>query len=102
VAADWAYPQIAVGRSSVNGAGRGVAMRLQTRLLMVRATLLLRRANRRRRQQLAGELATYTGQADLNDLYALLESYPDGQTSELREILGRQQIHRSWTAGRAI
>ncbi|MET0418116.1 MAG: hypothetical protein ABW022_19060 [Actinoplanes sp.] len=77
-------------------------MRLQTRLLMFRATLLLRRANRRRRRQLAAELATYTSQADLNDLYALLETYPDGQTSELREILGQQQIRRSWAAGRAI
>jgi len=78
------------------------AMRLQTRLLMFRATVLLRRANRRWRRQLAAELATYTNQADLNDLYALLETYPDGQTSELRGILGRQQIRRTWTAGRAI
>jgi hypothetical protein len=77
-------------------------MRLQTRLLMFRATLLLRQANRRRRRQLAAELATYTSQADLNDLCALLETYPDGQTSELREILGRQHIRRSWTAGQAI
>jgi hypothetical protein len=78
------------------------AMRLQTRLLMFRATLLLRRANRRRRRHLAADLATYTNDADLNDLYALLETYPDGQTSELREILGRQRIRRSWAAGRAI
>jgi|1186.fasta_scaffold428094_2 hypothetical protein len=75
-------------------------MRLHAQLLMIRATLLLRRANRRRRRQLAAELGTYRTGPELNDLYALLETYPDGQTSEIREILARQQAARFWTANR--
>jgi hypothetical protein len=74
-------------------------MRLQTRVLVFRAGLLLRRANRRRHRQLAAELATYRSQADLNDLCALLDTYPDGQTHEIRQILGQQQWPRTWTAG---
>jgi hypothetical protein len=73
-------------------------MRLQTHLMLFRATLLLRRANRRRRRQLEAELAGYSTEADLNDLHALLETYPDGQTRELRQILGRQWVQRSFRA----
>jgi hypothetical protein len=76
-------------------------MRLQNRMLMFRAGRLLRRANRLRRRRLAAELATYRSEADLNDLSALLDSYPDGQTQEIRQILGQQQMHRTWTGGRA-
>ena len=67
-------------------------MRLHDSLLVIRAGLMLRRANRLRRRKLAAELATYRSEADRNDLYALLESYPDGQTQEMRQILGRQQM----------
>ena len=67
-------------------------MRLRSSLLMIRAGLLLRRANRLRRRRLTAELATYRSEADRNDLYALLETYPDGQTQEIRQILGRQQM----------
>jgi hypothetical protein len=76
-------------------------MELRTRLLVFRAELLLRRANRRRRRQLEAELATYTSQADLNDLCALLDTYPDAQTEEIRQILCWQQMRRTWTAGGA-
>jgi hypothetical protein len=69
-------------------------MRLQTDLMLFRATLLLRRANRSRRRQLEAELATYSTEAELNDLHALLETYPDGQIYEVREILLRQQLRR--------
>jgi hypothetical protein len=75
-------------------------MQLRTRLLVLRAGLLLRRANRRRREQLATELAAYTSEADRNDLYALLATYPDGHTEEIRQILSRQQMRQVWTAGR--
>jgi hypothetical protein len=75
-------------------------MELRTRLLVFRAELLLRRANRRRRKQLAAELATYTSHAELNDLCALLETYPDNQTHEIREILAQQQMYRLWSGGR--
>ena len=74
-------------------------MELRTRLLVLRAGLLLRRANRRRRRALAAELACYTSQADLNDLYALLDSYDDGQTHEIRQILSEQSRRRNWPAG---
>jgi hypothetical protein len=73
-------------------------MNLRAQLLVLRAEILVRRANRRRRRQLAAELATYTSQSDVNDLCALLDTYPDGQTHEIRQILDRQQAGRMWTA----
>lgn len=73
-------------------------MELRTRLLVFRAGLLLRRANRRRRRQLAAELATYRSHADLNDLYGVLATYPDEQTEEIRQILWQQQKSRMWKA----
>jgi hypothetical protein len=76
-------------------------MELRARLIAFRAGLLLRRANRRRRRRLAAELATYTSQADLDELYAVLKTYPDGQTHEIRQILCEQQAYRIWTASRA-
>ena len=74
-------------------------MQLRTRLLVLRAEWVLRRANRRRRRQLEAELGTYTTQSDLNDLYGLLDSYPDGQTQEIRDILCEQQMRRIRTVG---
>jgi hypothetical protein len=98
-AAESAYREAAVGWLSVDDAGRGAAMELRTRVLVFRAGLLLRRANYRRRRQLEAELATYSSQADLNDLCALLDTYPDAQTQEIRQILCRQQMRRIRTAG---
>ena len=69
-------------------------MELRVRLLVLRAELHLRMANHRRRRQLTAELAGYSGEADLNDLHALLDAYPDGQTQEIRQILCRQQLRR--------
>jgi hypothetical protein len=88
-----------VGWSSVDGAGQGVAMDLRSRFLVFRAEIVLRRANRRRRRQLQAELATYRTQSDINDLCALLDSYPDSQTQEIRDILADQQMRRRWTVG---
>lgn len=76
-------------------------MQLRDRILVCRAELILRRANRRRRRQLAAELAAYVSQSDLNDLYAVLNTYPDGQTLEIRQILHQQQVRRTWSAGGA-
>jgi len=98
-AVESAYREFAVGWLSVDDAGRGAAMELRTRMVVFRAGLLLRRANHRRRRQLEAELATYSSQADLFDLCALLDTYPDAQTQEIRQILGRQQMHRSRTVG---
>jgi hypothetical protein len=72
-------------------------MKLRTRLLVTRAELLLRRENRRRRRRLAAELACYSSQADLNDLCAILDAHPDGQTHEIRQLLAGQQLRRMWT-----
>jgi hypothetical protein len=76
------------------------AMGIKTRLLVFRAGRLLRGANRRRRRQLAADLGTYTSEADLNDLYAILATYPDEQTDEIRDLLCRQSAHRLWTGRR--
>jgi hypothetical protein len=69
-------------------------MDLRTRLMIFRAGILLRRANRRRRRVLRAELAGYSSQADVDDFCALLDAHPDGQTWELRDILAGQQIRR--------
>ena len=67
-------------------------MRLRSRLLVWRAGILLRAANRRRRRRLIAELADYRTPAEIDDLWALLESYPPGQTQELRDVLAAQQL----------
>jgi hypothetical protein len=72
-------------------------MHLRARLLVIWADLLLRAANRRRRRQLSAELSTYVSHAELNDLHAALDTYPDGQTHEIRQILRQQQTQRLWT-----
>lgn len=76
-------------------------MELRVRLLVVRTDLLLRAANRRRRRQLVAELSTYVSHSDLNDLHALLDTYPDARTQEIRQILQSQQARRRWDARRA-
>jgi hypothetical protein len=76
-------------------------MEWRARLLVFRAGWLLRAANRRRRRQLAAELGRYVGHAELNDLHAALDMYPDGQTHEIRQILQRQQANRIWTTRRS-
>jgi hypothetical protein len=75
-------------------------MGLRGRLLVFRVGLLLRAADRRRRRRLAAELSAYASHADLIDLHAMLDTYPDGQTREIRQILRRQQAGRMWASGR--
>jgi len=67
-------------------------MRLRSRVLVWRAGILLRAANRRRRRRLIAELADYRTPAEIDDLWALLESYPPDRTHELRAILADQQL----------
>lgn len=43
------------------------------------------------RRQLDREIADYTTQSDLNDLYAILDRYPDRETARIRRILAAQQ-----------
>lgn len=51
-----------------------------------------RHQTRLARQQLQSDLATYTTEADLFDLEATLDRYPDEQTLEIRRILVQQAI----------
>ena len=39
------------------------------------------------RQALERELASYTSQSDLDDLYAMLDRYSDRETAQIRRIL---------------
>ena len=48
--------------------------------------------DRKRRAELERELVTYSTPAQRRDLEATLDRYPDGVTSELREILARQAL----------
>jgi hypothetical protein len=81
-----------VGRIPETTPVRGAAMSMRTRLLMLRTSVLLRRANRRRRRALAAELAGYATDAQRDDLCAVLDRYPDGQTGEIRDMLFQQRI----------
>jgi hypothetical protein len=48
-----------------------------------------RRARATARRRLASEIADYTSQTDRNDLNALLDTYPDTQVAEIRDLLNR-------------
>lgn len=67
-------------------------MTLSSRLLLVTASFALSRAARERHRQLERDLAAYTSDSDLADLSAMMERYPDGQTAEMRAILGSQSL----------
>jgi hypothetical protein len=76
-------------------------MNLAARMLVLRAQRETRRAQRRRRQQLVRELATYCTPSQRDDLLATLDRYPDGQTGEMRDILATQSFQaQARTAGR--
>jgi hypothetical protein len=45
-------------------------------------------------RDLASELAIYTTPAELNDLAAMLDRYPDEETEEIRSILAGQARRR--------
>jgi hypothetical protein len=52
------------------------------------------RENRVRQARLRRELAAYSSPAQRRDLEAILDRYPDGETSELRAILASQAMAR--------
>jgi len=58
----------------------------------VRHRIAQRRVARAARRRLESDLATFTTQADLDDLYAVLDRYPDSDTAPIREILVRRRI----------
>jgi hypothetical protein len=51
------------------------------------ATMTSRRADRLERRRLLAELTDYSTQAERNDLNALLDTYPDDEVAEIRELL---------------
>lgn len=51
-----------------------------------------RHTARQARHQLQADLATYTSEADVFDLEATLDRYPDEQTLEIRRILVQQAV----------
>lgn len=69
-------------------------MDIAAKVLVLRATFAVRRADRRRRQQLERELAAYSSPSDRLEIEAILDRYPPGQTCELREILAQQSLQR--------
>jgi hypothetical protein len=66
-------------------------MDIWSRVLVWRAGMMLRRANRRRRCALRRELSSYTPR-ELVDLEAAIERYPLGQTRELRSMVAAQRL----------
>jgi hypothetical protein len=58
----------------------------------VRAQLRESREAHVARAALARELASYTSQADLNDLHAILDRHSERETADIRRILARQSI----------
>jgi hypothetical protein len=56
-----------------------------------REGLRIRKAERRRRQALARELAGYTSPSDLLEIEAVLERHTDAEAAEVRRILDRQR-----------
>ena len=63
--------------------------RLTSLWVAARQDLAERRARVAARRRLATEIADYTSEADRNDLNALLDTYPDAQVAELRDLLNR-------------
>lgn len=50
------------------------------------------RVERLERQQLRADLGSYTTEADIFDLEATLDRYPDEQTLEIRRMLVHQAV----------
>lgn len=75
-------------------------MSLSSHLLVARASAVTRRTARERRRGLEQELGGYASESDRRDFEALLDSFPDGATAELRAILAGQAESR-WQADRS-
>ena len=76
-------------------------MSFRSRHLRVESRVRIQWTPRRREAvhsvDLASELAGYTTEAELNDLAAMLDRYPDEETEEIRSILAGQARGRLWT-----
>jgi len=58
----------------------------------IRHRISARREARAARRQLESDLAAFTTQADLDELYAVLDRYPDSDTAPIRQILNRRRL----------
>jgi hypothetical protein len=67
---------------------------VSSRLVLLTASRTTRRAARARRRQLERDLACFATPAEQNDLTALLDTLPDSQTQEIRDIMFRQSMSR--------
>jgi hypothetical protein len=65
----------------------GRASAASPRLAAIRGELREAREARAARKALERDLASYTTQADLNDLDAILERHSDEETADIRRIL---------------
>ena len=59
----------------------------------VREDLARRRAARQARRQLERELAAYTTQADLTDLFAILDRHDDDGAAAIRDVLSNRYLN---------
>jgi hypothetical protein len=82
-----AYADKTADWSLSDDVGRGADMGLRARHLEWQAELVLRRAARRRRRQLARELAEYRTAAERDDLLAAVERCPSPGREEVRRLL---------------
>jgi hypothetical protein len=67
-------------------------MTLWTRLLLLRAQIIVAREARRWRREIARDLSAYDTQADRDDLLAAFDRYGDTETRVFRDILARQSV----------
>jgi hypothetical protein len=65
---------------------------LGRRLMAIRDDIRESRDARAARKSLAGDLATYRSQSDLNDLDAILDRYSDEETADIRRILATRRV----------
>jgi hypothetical protein len=77
-------------------------MSFRSRHLRIESRVRIHWTARRRREavpavDIAAELAGYTTEAELNDIAAMLDRYPDEDTEEIRSILAGQAHGRLGT-----
>ncbi|MBI4943395.1 MAG: hypothetical protein HY830_21840 [Actinobacteria bacterium] len=65
-------------------------MDLRQRVVLLRAHLVVARAERRWRRELARSLGAYTTQRERDDLLAAFDRFPDAETRVYREVVARQ------------
>lgn len=67
-------------------------MTIRSRILVLRADLVIWREHRRWQRQTQRELGSYATQAERDDLLAIFDRYPDEVTREYRHLLDKAAI----------